>query len=237
MEGSGDFGLSGLSAKFQQEWRPRTGLALVSAWASRDEAEAARAVLDDTVLLAESSLPDWALDSLWFATTGGVYNLDRAGTNARDWLRRLARVCAHHIYCGQLEDWDPEGEGRIPDGMTGIPGPVSWRWTGVVLDELLLAAPRLTRATQTAETQLLVSGVAPALELVVREVSPDLGFRLLLRCLSVYRVPLAIDRFHRFTVIGERFGYGSGLVQLMADLIDSDDRGSSTTGHVLHPSV
>lgn len=50
--------------------------------------------------------------------------------------------------------------------------------------------------------------MVPALESLVNRVDPDLGFRLLLRVMIAYRVPVDQARYEHWLTLGERFGYG-----------------------------
>ncbi|MDH6125930.1 hypothetical protein [Kitasatospora sp. GP82] len=68
----------------------------------------------------------------------------------------------------------------------------------------------------------LSSGVVPALDLAIREVGPDLGFRLLLRCLSQYWAPIDRSTYERYTAMGRKFGYGDQLVPVVDFLVDLD---------------
>jgi AcrR family transcriptional regulator len=193
-----DFGLSGLSGTFHADVRLDASLreqVLTSA-----EAEGSpRMLLDDVLRLLESPLPDWALTSLWHAATGRNHRLDLLGVTGRDWLGQIAEVCVELIRHDE------------PTFAAGPPTPIAETLTGAVLDELLLVGPALTRAVMVRGDGA-VSGAVPALERVVAQVDPDLGFRLLLRALDSFWVPVERAQYDRMRALGERFGYGEFLV-------------------------
>ncbi|MFG2919708.1 hypothetical protein ACGF0D_43430, partial [Kitasatospora sp. NPDC048298] len=55
--------------------------------------------------------------------------------------------------------------------------------------------------------------VLPALEAAVTELGPDLGFRLFLRAMKVYFIPIGPARLSRFEEIGRRLGYHEWVVE------------------------
>lgn len=72
-------------------------------------------------------------------------------------------------------------------------------------------APEVERAT-AGHPYRRVPEVVPALERVVTEVDPDLGFRLFLRVLKAYLVPISEPQHLRYRELGERFGYNESVV-------------------------
>ncbi|WP_329316965.1 hypothetical protein [Streptomyces sp. NBC_01262] len=190
-----DFGLTGLTERFHQDWR--TGL--TGTLSARDVvAESAdydaRAILEDTLRVLHSSLPTWAVTALWHASTERNHDLDAVGTDGRAWLREIVDVCVERI---KQDD---------PDFTAAVPVPAPDALTGAVLDEILIAGPALTDKTMNWP-QCEVSGVVPALESAVHQVGPDLGFRLFLRAMLRYRVPISRTQFERYVALGERFGF------------------------------
>ncbi|MCM2426071.1 hypothetical protein [Streptomyces sp. RKAG337] len=208
-----DFGLTRLTSRFHQEWaREQTAADVVVDHAGVDGgAKAAHAILEDVIRLRESPLPNWALTALWHAATGRTYDLEHLGIDGRDWLRQIADICVEQI--------------RIEDAtyVVAIPAPADDSLTGAVLDELLVAGPGLTASAMTRR-HYEVSGVVPALELAVTQVSPDLGFRLFLRAMAEYWVPIDQAWYERFEALGERFGYGPLHVVDVAFLTDLTTR-------------
>ncbi|MFI6849699.1 hypothetical protein OG535_40630 [Kitasatospora sp. NBC_00085] len=63
----------------------------------------------------------------------------------------------------------------------------------------------------------------PALELAVRHADPNLGFRLLLRCLSRYWVEIDRATYGRYVALGEFFRLGEHVVEACAFLIRDQD--------------
>lgn len=123
-----DFGLTGLTERFHQDWR--TGL--TGTLSARDVvAESAdydaRAILEDTLRVLHSSLPTWAVTALWHASTERNHDLDAVGTDGRAWLREIVDVCVERI---KQDD---------PDFTAAVPVPAPDALTGAVLDEILIA--------------------------------------------------------------------------------------------------
>jgi hypothetical protein len=128
--------------------------------------------------------------------------------DGRDWLRQIVDVCEERIRRDeprslahpQAPAWDPE----LKDA---------------VLAEVRALAPELDRATAD-HPYYGVPEVVPSLERVVTEVDPDLGFRLFLRVLKAYLIPISDSQHLRYRELGERFGYNEfvvddGTLQLM----------------------
>ncbi|MFD3939022.1 hypothetical protein ACFWSP_28985 [Streptomyces sp. NPDC058618] len=57
-----------------------------------------------------------------------------------------------------------------------------------------------------------VPDVVRTVEKVVVHVDPDLGFRMLLRVLKAYQIPVEASRVERYRALGERFGYDECVV-------------------------
>lgn len=70
----------------------------------------------------------------------------------------------------------------------------------------------LTDALERAAVDGSVPGLVSALERVTFEACADVGFRLFLRAMKAYFVPIDEDRCDAFTALGERFGYPEFLV-------------------------
>ncbi|MEV6948815.1 hypothetical protein AB0N07_44270 [Streptomyces sp. NPDC051172] len=203
-----DFGLTQLTRRFHQDWtREGTALEIVASSAESFGGKAAPALLEDSLRLLESPLPTWAVTSLWLAATCRGYDIDRLGVDGRDWLRQIIDVCLQRL---RKDD---------PAYHPPAPAPPSESLTGEVLDEILLVTPQLPVAI-TEHGWARVGGVVPALNLAATQAGPDLAFRLLLRCLSEYWVPLTQPQYDRFAALGERFGYGEPLVMAVDHLID-----------------
>lgn len=173
----------------------------------------AYALLGDALRLSRSPMSDDALSALWQAATRCGYAPQDEGAGARQWLHRIAEVCAE-----RLREIDP--------GFTvGAPSPVGAEELNAVLRELRETAPALTRAVHDSPWYGATTSpwfgrsatVVPTLEQVVEQVDPDLGFRLLLRCVRAYDVLVTDEQYARWTALADRFGYGR---QHVADLAD-----------------
>lgn len=161
------------------------------------------AVLDDTLRLLESALPSDVLTTLWLTATRRGHDLEHFGIDGRDWLRQIADMCVN-----QLRTVNPSFTATTPEAASDA-------LAEVVLDELAQIAPELTAVIERSSSSAplyKVSGAVPVLEQTIALVDPDLGFRLLLRALSAYWVPISQARFDRYEALGERFGFGEFLV-------------------------
>ncbi|MBD0744858.1 hypothetical protein [Streptomyces sp. CBMA152] len=192
-----DFGLSGLTKWFHgplsMEMSERD---LVAAAADWGDGSYAPTLLEDVLRLLESPLSTEAIDMLWCAATGRSYAPDRWETGGRDWLREVARVCVERI---RQDDpaFEPGQPGPVPNG----------------LGEDVLSEIRSVRAALEAATiRDGIRDVVPTLEQVVTQVDPDLGFRLFLRVMKAYRVPIGETQHDRYHELGETFGYNEFVV-------------------------
>ncbi|MDF9815749.1 hypothetical protein [Streptomyces sp. SPB162] len=191
-----DFGLSELSKRFDERWVLEvTAREAVASVAARADGMAARAILEDATRLLTSSLPAWAVTAVWQGATGRQHDLERLEVDGRHWLSEVAEVCVE-----QLRANDPAYRSVTPK-------PAPDTRAGAVLDELLLAGPAL-RAAAMGRTYREVAGLVSALDMVVTQVSPDLGFRLFLRAMCEYWVPISQAQYDRYEALGEHFGFG-----------------------------
>lgn len=195
-----DFGISGLTKWFHGPWSSEASdTELVTAAADWGNGIYARTLLEDARRLLDSPLATETIDLLWCAATGrkyaGVGDID-----GRDWLRRIIGIALDRIRQGDASlaflPLEPVQNGELTDA---------------VLTELRAVAQELGAAT-TRQDHRAVPGVVPALELVVTEVDPDLGFRLFLRVMKVYLVPVSESQYVRYHELGERFGYNEFVV-------------------------
>ncbi|WUH90800.1 hypothetical protein OG900_12295 [Streptomyces sp. NBC_00433] len=191
-----DFGLTGLTRRFQGKWAEGgTAREVVAGAAAEDGGAAAEDILADAVRLLESGLAPEVLMTLWLAATGRNHSPDRAGMDGRQWLGAVAEICAAR----RREDGPGPG--------AGSPEPARDAYAQAVLDEISLAGAALTVRTEE-QYATCVPGVVPALRQAVQQVGPDLAFRLLLRVLDEYWVPISATQYDRYRALGERFGYG-----------------------------
>ncbi|MFJ3101758.1 hypothetical protein [Streptomyces sp. NPDC086835] len=202
-----DFGFSGLTKWYGSTFE-FTPLEIVVDAADWGEGAYAPTLREDALRLLESPLPTRVIDILWCAAVRSKFVPDERWMDGRDWLRQIVDVCEERIRRDeprslahpQAPAWDPE----LKDA---------------VLAEVRALAPELDRATAD-HPYYEVPEVVPSLERVVTEVDPDLGFRLFLRVLKAYLIPISDSQHLRYRELGERFGYNEfvvddGTLQLM----------------------
>ncbi|MFF4586795.1 hypothetical protein [Streptomyces sp. NPDC001388] len=187
-----DFGLSGLTKWFAGPWvGEATPEEIVAGAADWGDGAYAATLLDDALRLLESSVPTRVIDLLWRAAIGLPCDGDDVRRDGRAWLGDIVRICADRIRLDQPSFTpvppDPPADGPLEEA---------------VLEEIRAAAPDVRHAVGAGGAE-----VVGALEEVVARVDPDLGFRLFLRVLKAYLVPVAESRYLRYHELGERFGY------------------------------
>ncbi|MFF7199586.1 hypothetical protein [Streptomyces sp. NPDC008141] len=205
-----DFGFSGLT-KWCGSPFEFTPLELVVAAADWGEGAYAPTLREDAVRLLESPLPTRVIDILWCAAVGSRFVPDERWIDGRDWLRQIVDVCEERIR---------RDEPRSHDLAPVTPrDPDLGDLKAAVLAEVRAFGPELARATAD-HPYLSVPDVVPALERLVTEVDPDLGFRLFLRVLKAYVIYISESQHLRYRELGERFGYhelvvDDGTLQVM----------------------
>lgn len=191
-----DYGLSDLAGRFHQDWTLEgTAHRVVEIYT---EAEgAAELMLDDAVRLLRSPLSDAALTALWQAGTGGYQDLDRErrGIDVRQWLQEVVDICVERV---RRDD---------PAFTVSTPEPEPRAFAEDVLEEIAEAGPVLEAAIAQSPYRSVL-GVVPALREVVEHAGPGLGFRLFLRIMYEYTVPINQDRYRRYRALGEHLGLG-----------------------------
>ncbi|WP_181801504.1 hypothetical protein [Streptomyces shenzhenensis] len=215
----GDFGFSLLAGVFHGDlWKHSYTVdegirRAVFDYAGPVPGSLAYALLGDALRLSRSPMSDDALTALWQAATGCGFAPQDEGAGTRQWLRRIAEVCVE-----RLREIDP--------GFTvGAPAPGGAEELNAGLRELRETAPVLTRAVHDSPWYGATTSpwfgrsatVVPTLEQVVEQVDPDLGFRLLLRCVRAYDVLVTDEQYARWTALADRFGYGREHVADLAD--------------------
>ncbi|WP_254406128.1 hypothetical protein [Streptomyces sp. AC627_RSS907] len=187
-----DFGLSGLTKWFAGPWvGEATPEEIVAGAADWGDGAYAATLLEDALRLLESPLPTRVIGLLWRAATGLPYDPDAVGPDGRAWLRDIVRICT-----GRIRRDDPSFT-PVPPGPP-VDGPLK----EAVLEEIRGAAPAVEAAVRSGGAE-----VVAALEQVVVQADPDLGFRLFLRVLKAYLVPVTESRYQWYHELGERFGY------------------------------
>ncbi|MEV5973779.1 hypothetical protein [Streptomyces sp. NPDC051921] len=196
-----DIGLTGLIKWIQ--YPPvdgeAAGLEVVASSADRFEGRFAHQLLRDCLVLLDSPLSSRDIEVLWLAGTFRAFDLERLGIDGRVWLRRIAEVCTDRIHRD-----DPS---RTPAAAATV---VDVAVREAVVAEIGSVGPALAQATAHHAYHPL-DGVVPALYRAA-EVDPDLGFRLLLRALKGYFVPISEARYERYLALGDELGLGEDVV-------------------------
>ncbi|MFF9847658.1 hypothetical protein [Streptomyces litmocidini] len=146
----------------------------------------------DLRLLLDSPLPDEVLHSVWLAAVRRCFDPAEEGADTRAWLRRLSEACPSLV-----PERDPY-EAKVLDEARPV----------VPEGELRTAvAARIESAAAGLARHVAVRDIVPALLRVVREADADLGFRLFLRVLKAYSVPVDEALYDRLRGIGDLLAY------------------------------
>ncbi|MFB8027609.1 hypothetical protein, partial [Streptomyces sp. NPDC055990] len=193
-----DLGLSGLTKWLGGPWFPGTTLrGMLVDIADWGDGGFAPLLLDDVLRVLDSPLPVRTVDTVLCAALGRGYGPDVDGPGL---LREIADVCVERL---RRDD---------PSFVPALPGPsVYGVFEGEVLGRLAEVAPAVREAVARAPFRD-VPDVVGSLERFVTEVDPELGFRLFLRVLKVYAVPVGASRREGYLSLGERFGWHEDVV-------------------------
>ncbi len=209
-----DIGLSGLIKwiRYPLVNSEAAGLEVVGSVADRFDGAFAHQLLRDCLVLLDSPLSSRDVEILWLAGTFREFDLERLGIDGRVWLRRIADICTDRI---RRDDpsFEPEAVAPIVDDAT----------KESVRAEITSVGPALEQATAHHSYNAL-DGVVPALEQAA-DIEADLGFRLLLRALKAYSVPISEARYERYLALGDELGLGEDVVDdtdfnIWPDLVD-----------------
>ncbi|MFF3399110.1 hypothetical protein ACFYW6_11380 [Streptomyces sp. NPDC002659] len=209
-----DIGLSGLIKwiRYPLVNSEAAGLEVVGSIADQFEGAFAHQLLRDCLVLLDSPLSSRDVEILWLAGTFREFDLERLGIDGRVWLRRIADICTDRIR--------HEDSSFMPaDAAPAVDGAMK----EAVLAEIRSVGPALEQATAHHAYNALV-GVVPTLEQAV-DVDTDLGFRLLLRAVKGYFVPISEARYERYLALGDELGLGEDVVDdgdfnVWPDLVD-----------------
>jgi hypothetical protein len=204
---SWNFGLSQLAGNAHQDWSPDRARREISRVADADEpgqspGAGAALLLEDALRLLHSPLSDGTITTLWGAVSDVALPFD-----GRDWMRLVAEVCGERLR-------------QVAASYTPVVLPAHTELADTVLREIRETAPAVADKAVSPHWQPIPAAEAmAALEQVVRQVDPDLGFRLFLRLLRVLSVPVTRGQYERYQAIGERFGYGKYHVDEVEHLV------------------
>ncbi|MEU4167475.1 hypothetical protein AB0F46_11375 [Streptomyces sp. NPDC026665] len=172
---------------------------------SHDEWGYADDLRDDVRTLIESPLSDEAIQAVWRAASGGVWDPAAHGTSTRDWLRCVEESCAAR---------PPR---KVP-GRRPAPSPL-WDARPPSADEVRDDVVTEIRSCHERWADSLPSpDTLTALEEVAVHAHPELAFRLFLRVLKACSVRIGKERYDRFQALGERFEYHGLLIDTGLDV-------------------
>ncbi len=209
-----DIGLSGLIKwiRYPLVNSEAAGLEVVESVADQFEGAFAHQLLRDCLVLLDSPLSSRDVEILWLAGTFREFDLERLGIDGRVWLRRIADICT-----GRIRRDDPS----FSPG-TATPG-VDEATKEAVRAEVRSVGPTLEQRTAHHSYHPLAD-VVPALEQAV-DIDADLAFRLLLRAVKAYSVPISEARYGRYLALGDELCLGEDVVDdtdfnVWTDLVD-----------------
>lgn len=158
----------------------------------------------DVQRLLRSPLPDETIRTVWLAATHGILDPHEHGMTARTWLRRIEEA-----WLARVHQDDPAFAPPPPQPV------VDEELRRAVIQVIHTVAEPLRLASEQPPYGVPVTGLVPALERVVTEACADLGYRLFLRAVKAYFVPVPADgeTYGRFVALGERFGYPYWVVR------------------------
>ncbi|MFD6421768.1 hypothetical protein [Streptomyces sp. NPDC060198] len=193
-----DLGLSGLTKWFGGPWNPgATTSGMIAEIADWGEGGFAPLLLEDALRVLNSPIPTRTADTVLCAALGRAYGPDFGGPGL---LRHIVGACVERV----RRD-DPSYE-PVPPGPSPYVG-----LAGEVLAEIDEAGPTLSLSVAGTPGRD-VPGLVPALEQFVTEVDPDLGFRLFLRAMKMYAVPITAEQYTNYLALGKKFGYHEEVV-------------------------
>ncbi|MFJ7157142.1 hypothetical protein ACIQUQ_19630 [Streptomyces sp. NPDC101118] len=196
-----DFGLSQLSRLFTAGWHYRTPRAALEIAVTYDGYERppgseAAIVLEDTRRMLDSGLSDDTITLLWLAATDRGYNLDMFDIGGREWLEQVVELSEARL-------------AEVAPAYVPATSAVRTDTRDAVLREIREQAPSAAGVAISPEFRPLQgTAVFGALEQVVIQVDPDLGFRLFLRTLQVLQLPVTEEQYTRYKSLSSLFEYG-----------------------------
>ncbi|MER5775434.1 hypothetical protein ABT144_14270 [Streptomyces sp. NPDC002039] len=167
-------------------------------------------LLQDVKRLLDSGLSAETLAIVWLAAVDSGYDIDRFGTDGRDWSQQMVEVCEE-----RLRDVAPTYRPSVPEARTDL--------IEMVMHEVLAVEP-LAAHKAVSPTCHLIAGTAvmAALKQVVTRVDPDLGFRLFLRAMWALRMPLTEDQYTRYETLRRTFDYSEDYLMQIEQLVRRD---------------
>lgn len=210
-----DFGLSGLTALFHQDWIRLGGVEEVvlshlsvgeACIADEAQQKEAAALERDAAVLARSTLRDSQIELLFSMATAGNYSF-QSGETGRALLERIHGACRR---------WQQE--------YGGIPAESSPRWFSsdamaevcdVIGDTPLHLSDECRRYCGSA-----VSELRGALDACAQSASAELAFRLLLRIHLANFIPVERSSWARYRIVAAEFSLGEELLSSLDFLVN-----------------
>lgn len=157
----------------------------------------------DVRRLLDSALPEKTIRTAWVGSTDHAFDPCKGDIGPRTWLERIESA------------WLSAEFRHAPGFVPPAADPVTDETLrAAVLRAMSPVAASLTSADEEAQrfNPLPLAGLVPALEQMVVQVCADLGYRLFLRAVKLYAVPISATSRERFVALGARFGYPERLV-------------------------
>ncbi|WP_055588971.1 hypothetical protein [Peterkaempfera griseoplana] len=158
----------------------------------------------DLRCLLESSLPEETIRTAWAGSTDYAFDPVKEGVAPRIWLKRIESV------------WLAAERRRDPNFVPPSARPVT---DEALRAEVLRVMRPLADGLTAAHTNTQVSNpsplppLLPALQRVVTEACADLGYRLFLRAVKFYTLPVGEALFTEMVALGGRLGHPAGPVE------------------------
>jgi hypothetical protein len=158
----------------------------------------------DVRRLLDSRLADETIRTVWVGSTDQAFDPAKERVTARAWLERTESAW--------LAAESRSEPGFVPPAARPVTDEVL---RAAALRAMAPVASALARAYGEGEVfnPLPLPGLIPALEQLISTVCADLGFRLFLRAVMYYRLPVSEACHASLVTLGARFGYPDQLVK------------------------
>ena len=200
-----DFGLSALAGKLASATPPDLGRAqeFAAEVAGDCEGEGGVELGVDIRCLLDSGLPDETLRAAWSAATHERFDPADFGTDLHGWLTRLA----------ELYPARPRRKPQVYWPSPPHPEFAEENLRAAVVAEIRVSAAQSRRAlVHGGAGRTLPATVPEALEDIAGQADGETGFRLLLRILKAWAVPVAKDQYDRLMELSSELGRPGPLI-------------------------
>lgn len=200
-----DFGLSALAGKLASATAPDLGRAreFAAEVAGDCEGEGAVELGVDIRCLLDSGLPDETLRAAWLAATHERFDPADFGTDLHGWLTRLAERYPAR----------PRKKPQVYWPSPPHPEFAEEKLRAAVVAEIRASAAELRRAlVHGGAGRTLPATVPEALEAIAGQADGETGFRLLLRVLKAWSVPVPKDQYDRLMELSSELRWPGPLI-------------------------